>query len=86
MAEIHDTLRRLLEHPKFRKALIGAFQTGIGSSDKFHEIDLADHIRHARGVHTSNTPFEEVPEQIKEAIQSSVISYRQATGASGNYN
>jgi hypothetical protein len=73
MAAIHVTLRRLLEQPKFRKSLLNAFHIGSESSDKFHQIDLADHIRHARGGRTTDTPFDAVSETIADVIQSAIL-------------
>ncbi len=90
MAEIHDTLRRLLENPELQLALAEAFYAGLDSPSAFDEIDSADHKRHARGIfrdkhedlceteisqeeYSADSPFEEVPNKLKEVIQAFII-------------
>ena len=87
MAEIHDTLRRLLENPELQNALAKAFYTGIESPNAFDEYDLAEHLQHTprRMWHEKlyDVPATEVPEhhwdpspiegaKVAEAIQTYV--------------
>ena len=63
----------MLDNPELKEVLADVFFTGVDSSSQFHEISLADHIRHARGIDVSETPFEELPDKLDDAIQSFVI-------------
>jgi hypothetical protein len=70
---ICDTLRELLENRELQDALGETFAMGIESPTDFDSIDLADHIRHARGIEVYKTPFEDLPNKLEEIFQSFVI-------------
>jgi hypothetical protein len=59
MTEIQQNLRKLLESQELQQALADAFLTGCDSITDFREIDLAEHVRHARGITVNETPFED---------------------------
>jgi hypothetical protein len=73
MAEIRGKLRELLENHELQEALATAFATGIDVPEQFESIDLADHIRHARGIGVDDTPFVDVATNLKDVLDSLVI-------------
>jgi hypothetical protein len=73
MAHIGDTLRELLQNSELREALAEVFRMGVDSTEQFEQISVADHLRHARGIHVLETPFEDLPEKLDEVIQLLVI-------------
>jgi hypothetical protein len=73
MGHIGEKLRELLENPELRDALADVFYTGIESPAQFEKISLADHIRHARGIDVAETPFDNLPNELEEVLQSFVI-------------
>jgi hypothetical protein len=73
MGHIGNKLRELLTDPELRQRLASAFHAGMDVADSFEQFSLADHIRHARGIAVEETPFEDLPDRLKEVLQSLVI-------------
>jgi hypothetical protein len=69
VSDIREKLRELLEDPELRQGLTEAFYIGVSSPREFDAIDVADHVRHARGIGGYKTPFEDLPEKLDEVLR-----------------
>ena len=84
MMDVRGIMQKLLESQELKRNLADVFCAGIGTTNQFQEMDLADHLRRARGEQwyaASNDAFspriegwiEGMPEILIDLFQKSVI-------------